>query len=185
MGDRGDTGRATARRGMVALAVSASLAFTMAACGDDDDDTTAAGSSQTTATTATTAAAQQATTSTTTAAAGATVATAANAALGTTILVDAAGKTLYVFDRDTSPTSTCVGAPCALTWPPLVLPAGTTAPVAGTGVTGLTVAARPDDATKMQVVFNGKPLYTFAADTAPGETKGDGVGGNWHVAKPA
>lgn len=30
----------------------------------------------------------------------------------------------------------------------------------------------------------GRPLYTFAAD-APGETKGDGVGGNWRVAKPA
>jgi predicted lipoprotein with Yx(FWY)xxD motif len=163
---------------MVALAVSASLAFTMAACGDDEDDTTAAGSSQTTATTAAAAA------TTTTAAARATVATASNATLGTTILVDGAGRTLYTFDRDTGPTSSCTGG-CAATWPPLVLPAGATAPVAGSGVTGLTVAARPDDPTKMQVVFGGKPLYTYAADTAPGEAKGDGVGGNWHVAKPA
>ena len=58
-------------------------------------------------------------------------------------------------------------------------------PVAGAGVGNLTATARPDDATKMQGVWNNKPLYTYAGDTAPGETKGDGVGGTWHVAKPA
>jgi predicted lipoprotein with Yx(FWY)xxD motif len=107
----------------------------------------------------------------------------ATSSLGT-IFVDANGKALYTWDRDTSATSTCTGG-CATTWPPLILPSGTTAPVAGPGVTGLTASARPDDATKMQVVWNGKPLYGYAADTAPGEVKGDGVGGTWHVAKPA
>ena len=170
-------GGAAVRRRATALVVSASLALALAACGDDEDTpTSAGGSSQTVATTVAPA-------TTTTAAARATVATATNATLGT-ILVDDAGKTLYVWDRDTGPTSTCTGT-CAVTWPPLVLPTGTTAPVAGPGVTSLTAAARPDDATKMQVVFGGKPLYTYAGDTAPGETKGDGVGGTWHVAKPS
>jgi predicted lipoprotein with Yx(FWY)xxD motif len=162
------------------VVLSASLAVAMAACGNDDKTTTTSGAQ--TATTATTAAAAAAATTPTTAAPKPTVAT-ASTSLGT-VFVDATGKTLYVFDRDTSPTSTCTGT-CAATWPALVLPAGATAPVAGTGVTNLTVAARPDDATKMQVVWNGRPLYNYAADTAPGDTKGDGVGGVWHAAKPA
>ena len=152
--------------------LGASLGLWLAACGDDDVPTT----------TATTAAPAQTAAPTTTAASRPTVAT-ATSPVGT-IFVDASGKALYTWDRDTSATSTCTGN-CAATWPPLVLPAGTTAPVAGPGVAGLTVAPRPDDATKMQVVWNGKPLYTYAGDTAPGEVKGDGVGGTWHVAKPA
>ena len=165
---------------LAVVALSASLAMAMVACGDDDDPTTtASGGAQTGGTTATTAAPQAATTPTT-AAARPTVAT-ASSSLGT-IFVDSAGKTLYTFDRDTGPTSSCTGQ-CAVTWPPLLLPAGTNAPVAGPGVSQLTAAARPDDATKMQVVWNGKPLYYYVADTAAGDTKGEGVGGVWHVAK--
>jgi predicted lipoprotein with Yx(FWY)xxD motif len=164
-------------RRLSAVMLSATLAMAMAACGNDDNPTTTASGGQTAVTTPTTAAPTP-----TTAAAKATVAT-ASSSLGT-IFVDATGKTLYTFDRDTSPTSTCTGN-CAATWPALVLAAPATTPVAGTGVGTLTVVARPDDATKMQVVWNGKPLYNYAADTAPGETKGDGVGGIWHVAKPA
>lgn len=167
-------------RRLSAVLLTATLAVAMAACGNDDKPVTAASGAQTGATTATTAAAPA---TTTTAAPKATVATAATG-LGT-VFVDATGKTLYTWDRDTGPVSTCVGN-CAATWPALVLPAGTTAPVVGPGVAGtMTVVARPDDATKMQVVWNDKPLYLYAADTAPGETKGDGVGGVWHVAKPA
>ena len=161
-------------RRLSAVLLSATLAFGMAACGDDDE-TTETGGAQTQATTPTTAA------TTTTAAPKATVAT-ANSSLGT-ILVDGAGKTLYTWDRDTGPASTCTGN-CAATWPPLVLPAGVTTPVAGAGVSTLTVAPRPDDATKMQVNWSGKPLYYYAADTAAGDVKGDGVGGTWHVVKP-
>ena len=106
----------------------------------------------------------------------------ANSSLGT-IFVDGAGKTLYTWDRDSGGQSACTGN-CAVTWPPLMLPPGTTAPVAGPGVSLLTVVARPDDATKLQVVWDGKPLYYYAAYTAPGDVKGDGVGGTWHVAKP-
>ena len=170
-------------RRLSAVVLSTALAMAMAGCGDDDDPVTTGGGAQPDATTTTTTtAAGSATTTTAAGAAGATVST-ATSSLGT-ILVDADGMTLYTWDRDTGPTSTCTGN-CAATWPPLVLPAGTTTPVTGTGVSGdLTAVARPDDATKMQVVWNGKPLYYYAADTAPGDTKGDGVGGTWHVAKP-
>ncbi|MDQ3641747.1 MAG: hypothetical protein M3450_09910 [Actinomycetota bacterium] len=166
-------------RRLSALVLSATMAVGMAACGDDDEPITAGGA-QTGGTTASTAAAAA---STTTAAAKPTVST-ANSSLGT-IFVDASGKTLYTWDRDTTgSTSTCTGN-CAVTWPPLVLPSGTTAPIAGPGVSLLTTAPRPDDPTKLQVAWDNKPLYTYAGDTAPGETKGDGVGGTWHVAKLA
>jgi predicted lipoprotein with Yx(FWY)xxD motif len=37
----------------------------------------------------------------------------------------------------------------------------------------------------MQWAYKGKPLYTFAKDTKPGDTTGDGfLNGAWHIAKP-
>ncbi|HET7721000.1 MAG TPA: hypothetical protein VFK43_13625 [Acidimicrobiales bacterium] len=154
------------------MVLTATLAMGMAACGDDDDPTTTS-AGQTGATTAT---------APPTTAAKATVKT-ASTSLGT-LLVDGDGKTLYTWDRDTGPASTCTGN-CAATWPPLVLASGVTTPVAGAGVSLLTTAPRPDDATKLQVNWDGKPLYYYAADTAPGDVKGDGVGGTWHVVKVA
>ena len=169
-------------RKLATVLLGASLAMAMAACGDDDEPVTTAGGAQSGASTTTPANTGVSAATSTTAAARPTVTT-ANSALGT-ILVDAGGKTLYTWDRDTTETSTCTGG-CATTWPPLILPAGTNAPVPGNAVSGLTAAPRPDDPTKMQVVWNGKPLYYYSADTAPGDTKGEGVGGTWHVAKPA
>jgi predicted lipoprotein with Yx(FWY)xxD motif len=166
-------------RRLSAVVLSATLAMGMAACGDDDDGAPTAAGGQAGATTATTAAAA----ATTTAPAARPHVATASTSLGT-VLVDGAGKTLYTWDRDTGPASTCVGA-CAATWPPLLLPAGVTAPVAGGGVSLLTAAPRPDDASRLQVNWDGKPLYYYAADTAPGDVKGDGVGGTWHVVKTA
>ena len=174
-------GATTVRSAVMVVAVSAALAMSLAACGSDDKPVTTANGAQpsTTATTPTTALV----TTTTAAAAKPAVATATNAKLGT-VLVDAAAKTLYTFDNDSAGTSTCKDA-CAAKWPPLVLQGGATSPVAGPGVSGLTAVARPDDPTKMQVALNGKPLYTYSLDTAPGDANGDGVGGVWHAAKPA
>jgi predicted lipoprotein with Yx(FWY)xxD motif len=45
-----------------------------------------------------------------------------------------------------------------------------------------TVVTR-DDGTK-QWAHKGKPLYTFAKDSKPGETAGEGFNKVWHVAKP-
>ena len=46
----------------------------------------------------------------------------------------------------------------------------------------LTTFARPDG--KMQVAYNGVPLYYFAADTKAGDTTGQGKAGKWFVASP-
>ena len=92
------------------------------------------------------------------------------------MLTNSAGFTLYWFAPDTSTTSKCTGS-CATYWPPVKGPA-----TAGSGVTGtLGVITRPDGT--MQATYNGHPLYTYAADGAPGQNKGNGLnisGGVWH-----
>jgi predicted lipoprotein with Yx(FWY)xxD motif len=49
-------------------------------------------------------------------------------------------------------------------------------------VTGqLTTITRPDGS--RQATYDGHPLYTYSADTAPGQAKGNGInvnGGVWH-----
>lgn len=93
-------------------------------------------------------------------------------------LTDASGKTLYTFDKDvaSSGKSVCNG-PCIANWPAFTAPAD----AAASG--DYTVVTR-DDGGK-QWALKGKPLYTFAKDTKPGDKTGDGFAGNiWHVAKP-
>lgn len=96
------------------------------------------------------------------------------------ILVDGEGLTLYAFTPDTDGESTCYDD-CADAWPPLLSDA---APAAGTGLdaAGFSLVDRTDGG--KQVVYNNWPLYYFAADAAPGDTNGQGVGGKWYVLAP-
>ena len=56
-------------------------------------------------------------------------------------------------------------------------------PAVPAGVSGaLTTFARPDGS--MQLALNGMPLYYYAKDTKAGDTTGEGVGGEWFVARP-
>jgi predicted lipoprotein with Yx(FWY)xxD motif/nucleotide-binding universal stress UspA family protein len=95
---------------------------------------------------------------------------------GATVLTNAKGFTLYSFAPDTRTASKCNGS-CAQLWPPVKGPAA-----AAHGVTGkLSTITRTGGAT--QATYNGHPLYTYVADTAPGQAKGNGVnasGGVWH-----
>ena len=96
------------------------------------------------------------------------------------VLVDAQGRTLYLFEADKGPMSACGGA-CAGVWPPLTTAAE---PTAGPGVTAskLGTIKRSDGAT--EVTYNGHPLYTYAGDSAPGETSGQGLddyGAEWYA----
>jgi predicted lipoprotein with Yx(FWY)xxD motif len=113
------------------------------------------------------------------AAATATVSVATNAKLGQ-ILVDGNGRTLYLFEADKGPSSTCYGG-CATYWPPL-LTGG--APIAGTGVNAsmLGTTKRTDGTT--EVTFNGHPLYYVVTDHNPGDASGQAVnnfGAAWYV----
>ncbi|MEU2183480.1 SCO0930 family lipoprotein [Streptomyces thermolilacinus] len=97
------------------------------------------------------------------------------------VLMDAEGRTLYRFDKDTPnpPKSACEGE-CAKTWP-VVTADGAKAP-AGVDPALLGVLTRPDG-TK-QLTVDGWPMYRYAKDTRTGEAKGQGVGGTWFAAAP-
>ena len=89
------------------------------------------------------------------------------------VLTDAAGMTVYTFDKDTAGAgkSACNDA-CAKMWPPV--------PVTGGSVASPYSVVTRDDGAK-QLAYKGKPLYLYAKDTRAGERKGDKVMDVWHV----
>ena len=167
--------RQTRRTGIRLLAVGATLALILAACGGDDDDDDAAASATTTTT-----AAESGSTTTTSASGGSEQA--ATVSVATTdlgdVLVNESARTLYIFENDTAAdTSTCTGQ-CATTWPPLTVTGDI---VLGEGLDDSMFTTFPRDDGAMQVAVNGHPLYTYGADTKPGDTNGQGVGDIWYV----
>jgi predicted lipoprotein with Yx(FWY)xxD motif len=100
------------------------------------------------------------------------------------ILVDGSGRTLYLFEADASKASTCSGA-YAQAWPPLV---ASGAPQVGSGVTPALVGTATRRDGRMQVTYNGHPLYYFGGDRQAGDSKGEGLtsfGAGWDVVSPA
>lgn len=97
------------------------------------------------------------------------------------ILVDGEGRTLYLFTPDEAGTPTCYDA-CADAWPPLLASGDITV---GTGLddSDFTTATRTDGGDQVKV--GTWPLYYFAGDAAPGETKGQGLQGIWYVVSPS
>jgi plastocyanin/predicted lipoprotein with Yx(FWY)xxD motif len=95
------------------------------------------------------------------------------------ILTDAQGMTLYTFKNDKPGESTCVDV-CAKTWPPLLVAKESDKPLLGQNVTGkLGVIERKDGA--FQVTYNDMPLYYYAQDTKPGDTKGQAFKDLWYA----
>jgi predicted lipoprotein with Yx(FWY)xxD motif len=88
------------------------------------------------------------------------------------ILVDAKGKTLYLYtpDGDNIEESQCTGG-CASAWPPL------TAKKARVGK-GLD-ASFATVSGSTQVAYNNHLLYRYGGDSAAGDTNGQGIGGVW------
>ena len=150
------------------IGLIAVLAFT--ACGDDEPTVSGPSPTPTDTTTASPSPTQSA---------SGTV-NVASSSLGQ-ILVDAEGRTFYLFLRDTGGKTACLGN-CATTWPPLEV-SGT--PTAGAGVQQSLLSTTARDDGKTQVVYNQQPLYHFSGDTAAGQTNGQGIGGNWYVVSPA
>jgi predicted lipoprotein with Yx(FWY)xxD motif len=96
------------------------------------------------------------------------------------ILVDANGRTLYLWEVDKTAKSNCYDA-CRNAWPPVLT---TGKPLAGMGISQglLGTSARTDG--QLEVVYNGHPLYYFIADKKAGDTTGQGInnfGGPWYV----
>jgi predicted lipoprotein with Yx(FWY)xxD motif len=102
-----------------------------------------------------------------------------------TVLVGRYGKTLYSPQQEAGGKIRCTGG-CLGFWFPVQVAAGAAlqAPSGVTGVLGM--IHRPDGLT--QLTYNGKPLYTFRLDQAPGQAHGndftDHFGGTtftWHA----
>lgn len=83
-------------------------------------------------------------------------------------------RAIYCFDNDGTGRSNCNGT-CAMTWQPVL------APQNARPLGDWTVVVRADGS--KQWAYKGKPVYTFAHD-APGQTKGEGIHGLWHVVRP-
>jgi predicted lipoprotein with Yx(FWY)xxD motif len=89
--------------------------------------------------------------------------------------------TVYQLSGDTPTTLECtVASSCTSVWPPVTPPAGVALS------TGFATFVRSDNGAT-QLEYLGHPLYTFAPDTAAGQTNGNGIvsfGGTWSVARP-
>ena len=96
------------------------------------------------------------------------------------ILVNAKGRTLYLFMKDMNGRSACSGS-CATYWPPL-MKAGTL--TVGSGVERALVGTTKRANGRLQVTYNEHPLYTFALDKSAGQTRGQGssnFGAKWYA----
>lgn len=96
-------------------------------------------------------------------------------------LVSGIGFTLYMFTKDEAGVSNCADD-CAKNWPPFSV-SPTTRLVAGAGVEGeLATIERADG--RLQVTYNGMPLYYWKDDKATSDATGQGVGDVWFVVAP-
>jgi predicted lipoprotein with Yx(FWY)xxD motif len=159
-----------------ALTAAIGVALVLAACGSSSSSSSQASAPAASSTsTASSAPASAAATSVK-------VAT-AHGAQGT-YLIGPSGKALYLWVVDPNGRSNCSGA-CAKAWPPLTTQAKA---VAGPGVNaGDLGTITRTDGTK-QVTYKGHPLYYFIADTAAGQTRGQGsdnFGAKWWLVAPS
>ncbi|GAA1878025.1 hypothetical protein GCM10009736_52430 [Actinomadura bangladeshensis] len=115
---------------------------------------------------------------------GQTIKTASVGNLGP-ILVDGAGRTVYLFEKDKGNQSSCSGS-CAAVWPP-VTTSVKPQPGSGADASKLSTTKRSDGTT--EVSYAGHPLYYYAPDgTSSGSTGGQGLdqfGAKWYVLSPS
>jgi predicted lipoprotein with Yx(FWY)xxD motif len=157
------------RESAVTIAVAAGAGLLVAACSSSS-------SSSSSSSAASTSASVPASTSPSPAAAGTAVLKTEHSSLGT-VLANGRGFTVYWFAADHGTTSACTGA-CAAAWPPV-----TGTPQAGVSLPGKLGTITRAGGVK-QATYNGHPLYTFKADTAPGQANGndvDAFGAYWYA----
>jgi predicted lipoprotein with Yx(FWY)xxD motif len=103
-----------------------------------------------------------------------------------TVLVNSRGRTLYMFVPDHRKKVTCKGK-CATYWPPLKVKKGRK-PTAGGAAKKKLLGTDKNPGGGRVVTYNRWPLYTYIADTKPGQATGQAIklnGGYWYVLSPA
>lgn len=99
-------------------------------------------------------------------------------------LVDARGRTLYLFEADTPNVSKLSRAGFRV-WPAF---SATRAPRAGHGVSASKIGLIRGPNGSKQVTYNRHPLYYYVGDQKPGDTHGQGLnqfGALWYVLSPS
>lgn len=161
------------RRAVALVAVLATLGLAVG-CGDDDpgDDATEASTDETSDATATTG----------TEGDGGSTSVADAPTIGTAttefgeVLTDPYGYTLYIFDEDEGqPAPTCVDE-CSDKWPGLI-----TDEVVDNPEVDIDVGLVDRHDGFRQVTVNGRPVYTMAEETEPGQTLCQGGDGVWWI----
>ena len=102
------------------------------------------------------------------------------------VLVNAEGRTLYIFVPDNDKSVTCVGG-CATIWPPAAVPTGEKAVATGAVKQSL-LGSDPNPTGGQVITYAGWPLYTYVADSAAGAAGGQALnlnGGLWYVISPS
>jgi predicted lipoprotein with Yx(FWY)xxD motif len=100
------------------------------------------------------------------------------------VLVDSAGRTLYVFSADKQSRVSC-SSTCEKYWPQVVADGSV---VAGSGVKKSLLGRIKAPNGKEQVTYNRWPLYTYVGDTKAGVATGEGstaFGGTWRAIHPS
>ncbi|MCX4820858.1 SCO0930 family lipoprotein [Streptomyces sp. NBC_01142] len=97
------------------------------------------------------------------------------------IVIDKNGMTVYRFMKDSAwPMKTACTGDCLKKWP-VVEPVGKN-DTEGILKKGFVTFDRPDGI--KQQTIDCWPIYTFAGDSKPGDTNGQGVGGTWYAVSP-
>ena len=95
-------------------------------------------------------------------------------------LVDANGRTLYLFQGDRRNVSTLSAAGQAV-WPPFT---ATSKPKALNGAVGARIGIVAHAGGNAQITYAGHPLYYYVGDRSSGQTRGQGLnqfGAVWYV----
>jgi predicted lipoprotein with Yx(FWY)xxD motif len=108
---------------------------------------------------------------------------------GHSVLVNSAGRALYVSDQEKNKVL-CTSGACDAIWSPLTVSDKGDITRSGPLAKKLGTTSRPDGS--MQVTFEGRPLYTFSFDHSAGQVNGegqqdsfDGTNFTWHAATPS
>ena len=99
------------------------------------------------------------------------------------VLVDSKGRTLYAFAADSPGRSNCTGS-CLQYWPAAQASGSISH---SSDVTAKLATIKRSDGS-IQLTVNGWPVYTYAADSGPGQATGQGEnlsGGLWWVVAPS
>ncbi|MGH2842798.1 MAG: COG4315 family predicted lipoprotein [Solirubrobacteraceae bacterium] len=97
-----------------------------------------------------------------------------------TVLVNGAGRAVYLLTGDSARHPKCTGSSCLAIWPALTT--RTMKVTVGKGVSGKVTVWRHHGVDQIEIA--GHPLYLYAGDSGSGQTKGEGVksfGGTWDL----